>query len=273
MAAIGHARRHTMHGWGATSLRWSVLLILGLYFLLPLFAMLEFSTRTPNGRTAGAWKSIGSDPDIVQGVTVSLELAAITVALMLLLLVPTIAWVHLRAPRAKRLVEFFCLLPIALPAIALIDGIASVYNWVYRFLGGSALTLTFVYVILALPFAYRSIETGFGTIDARTLADAARTLGYSWPMVILRVLVPNLRAAIMSAAVITVALVLGEFTIASLLNFNTLQVAINLLGKRDAQVSVAVSLAALLFGFVLLLLISLFGRRQALMPLALEDEA
>jgi putative spermidine/putrescine transport system permease protein len=132
--------------------------------------------------------------------------------------------------------------------------------------------LTFVYVILALPYAYRSIESGFGTIDAPVLADAARTLGYSWPMVILRVLVPNLRAAILSASVITVALVLGEFTIASLLNFTTLQVVINQLGQTDAQVSVAVALAALLFGFVLLLIISLFGRRNALMPMVPEEE-
>jgi putative spermidine/putrescine transport system permease protein len=46
--------------------------------------------------------------------------------------------------------------------------------------------------------------------------------------------------------------VLGEFTISSLLNYDTLQVVINLLGKRDSYLSVAVSLAALLFGFVLI---------------------
>ena len=58
----------------------------------------------------------------------------------------------------------------------------------------------------------------------------------------LQVIVPNIRGAIVSASVITVALVLGEFTISSLLNFDTLQVVINLLGKRDAFVAVAVSL-------------------------------
>jgi putative spermidine/putrescine transport system permease protein len=68
----------------------------------------------------------------------------------------------------------------------------------------------------------------------------------------------------MSAALISVALVLGEFTISSLLNFETLQVVINLLGKRDASIAVAVSLAALLLATALLFLLSFVdqsGRR------------
>ena len=84
-----------------------------------------------------------------------------------------------------------------------------------------------------------------------------------------RVVLPNIRSAVLSAAFLTVALVLGEFTIASLLNRTNLQVAINLLGKSSATMSVAVSLAALLLAFVLLLLLSLFGRleRKAKIPM------
>lgn len=274
MATVTRARTETRSTQfsGSAVFRWTVLLVLAAYFLLPLYAMLEFSTRGIKGRSSYAWTAVVTDQDIASGIKTSLELAAITVVLTLVLLVPTIAWVRLRVPRLRRIVEFACLLPIALPAIALVAGIAQVYNTVYNLIGGSPLTLTFIYVILALPFAYRSIDAGFGAIDAQTLAEAARTLGYSWPMVIVRVLVPNLRAAIMSAAVITVALVLGEFTIASLLNFNTLQVVINLVGKRDAEISVAVSLASLLLGFVLLLVISIAGRGRAVTPLAVEDE-
>jgi putative spermidine/putrescine transport system permease protein len=78
----------------------------------------------------------------------------------------------------------------------------------------------------------------------------------------LQVIAPNLRAALLSASVIAVALVLGEFTISSLLNYDTLQVVINLLGKRDAFLSVAVSLAALLFAFVLIFGIALVAGGQ-----------
>ena len=245
-----------------TTARWLVLLAFGVFFLLPLFAMLEFSTRGAEGRSFAAWRAIVQDPDLVQAITISLELAALTVVGMLLLVVPVATWVHLRLPHLRRLIEFICLLPLTIPAIVLVVGIAPIYAWVTYLLGDSPLTLTFVYVVLVLPYAYRAIDNGLGAIDLRTLAEAARSLGATWPTVLARVVVPNIRGALVSASFLSVALVLGEFTLASLLNFNNLQVTINLLGKRNAAVSVAVSLAALLLAFVLLLVLSYVGRRQ-----------
>jgi len=239
-----------------------VLLAFGVFFLLPLFAMLEFSTRGAEGRSFAAWRAIVQDPDLVQAITISLELAALTVVGMLLLVVPVATWVRLRLPHLRRLIEFICLLPLTIPAIVLVVGIAPIYAWVTYLLGDSPLTLTFVYVVLVLPYAYRAIDNGLGAIDLRTLAEAARSLGARWPTVLARVVVPNIRGALVSASFLSVALVLGEFTLASLLNFNNLQVSINLLGKRNAAVSVAVSLAALLLAFVLLLVLSYVGRRQ-----------
>jgi putative spermidine/putrescine transport system permease protein len=243
-------------------LRWLVLAIFGVFFLLPLFAMLEFTTRGAAGRTLAAWRGIVNDPDLVHAIVISLELAVLTVAGMLLLLVPVATWVHLRLPHLRRLVEFVCLLPLTIPAIVLVVGIAPIYAWVTYLLGDSPLTLAFVYVILALPYAYRAIDNGLGAIDLRTLAEAARSLGASWPTVLARVVVPNLRGALVSASFLAVALVLGEFTLASLLNFDNLQVTIYLLGKVDAALSVAVSLAALLLAFVLLVVLSYVGRRR-----------
>jgi putative spermidine/putrescine transport system permease protein len=175
---------------------------------------------------------------------------------MLVLLVPTMVWVQLRLPRLLRVVEFVCLLPLTIPAIVLVVGLAPVYQWVWGLLGESPNTLTFVYVVLVLPFAYRALAAGLGTLDLVTLAEAGRSLGCSWFGVIWRIVVPNIMGAIMSAALISVALVLGEFTISSLLNFETLQVVINLLGKRNASIAVAVSLAALLLATALLFLLS-----------------
>jgi putative spermidine/putrescine transport system permease protein len=169
---------------------------------------------------------------------------------------PTMVWVQLRLPGLMRLVEFVCLLPLTIPAIVLVVGLAPVYRWVWYLLGESASTLTFVYVVLVLPYAYRALATGLASIDLVTLAEAGRSLGCSWSGVIWRIVVPNIMGAIMSAALISVALVLGEFTISSLLNFETLQVVINLLGKRDASIAVAVSLAALLLAGALLFLLS-----------------
>lgn len=259
---MSRRRRVGSRPGGEAALRWVVLLAVGTYLLLPLLAMLDFSTKgAGGGRSLESWIKIGTDQDLVDAIRVSLELAALTVALTLAILVPTMVWVRLRLPGLRRAVEFVCLLPLTIPAIVLVVGLAPVYAWVGYLLGESPLTLTLVYTVLALPFAYRAIEAGLSGIDLATLADAGRSLGCSWFDVIWRVAVPNIRGALLSAALITVALVLGEFTIASLLNFNTLQVVINLLGKRDAGIAVAVSLAALLLVTALLFLLSFVGRR------------
>lgn len=244
--------------------RWAVLALLGTFFLLPLVAMLEFSTRGVGGRSLDAWRAIGDDPALLEAIWASVQLAVLTALGMLVLLVPTMAWVHLRLPRLRRVVEFLCLLPLLIPAIVLVVGIAPLYSWVTYFLGDSALTLTFVYVVLVLPYAFRALEAGLTAMDLTTLSEAARSLGASWGTVLLRIVLPNVRAAVLSASLLSMALVLGEFTLASLLNFQTLQVSINLIGKRDAALSIAVSLAALLFAFVLLVALSLLaGRRRA----------
>ena len=254
-------------GLGVIALRWAVLLTVGTFMLLPLLAMLEFSTRgIGGGRSLDPWLAIGANPDLLAAIWVSLKLAVLTVVTMLVLLVPTMVWVQLRVPELQRLVEFVCLLPLTIPAIVLVVGLAPVYQWVTYLLGESPNTLTFVYAVLVLPFAYRSLATGLAAIDLVTLAEAGRSLGCSWLGVVWRIVVPNIMGAIMSAALISVALVLGEFTISSLLNFDTLQVVINLLGKRDASIAVAVSLAALVLAAALLFLLSFVdqsGRRTS----------
>jgi putative spermidine/putrescine transport system permease protein len=239
-----------------------LVIVLG-YLILPLFAMVEFSTRGNYGsRSLDSYGAIFSYPNMVEGITNSLEIAVLTVFGMLLLLVPTMVWTVVRVPRMRRVVEFLCLLPLAIPAIVIVVGIAPIYQWMGQHLGAigaSPLTLALIDIILVLPYSYRAIDSSLRSIDTATLADAARSLGASWPRAILQVIVPNIRGGILSAAVLAIALVLGEYTISSLLSFNTLQVVIFLLGKRDPYVAVAVSFSALLFGFVLLFAISRFA--------------
>jgi putative spermidine/putrescine transport system permease protein len=243
--------------------RWVVLVLLGTFFLVPIGAMLEFSTRGVGEnapRTLSAWQSIVSYPDLTGAILVSLELAAITSIAMLALLVPTMIWVRLRLPRLNRVIESLCLLPLTIPAIVLVVGLAPVYLTISTLLGDSVLTLAFAYVVLVLPYTYRALDAGLSALDVKTLSEAARSLGAGWPTVMLRVIVPNMSGALLNASLLSVALVLGEFTIANLLNYVNLQVAINMLGRANAGVSIAVAAASLLFAFALLLVLSFAGR-------------
>ncbi len=242
----------------------------GLFFLFPLYAMADFSTRNliEGGRTLQAWKNLVQDDALYQAIVISLLLAVFTVVLMLVMLVPTMIWARLRAPWAKGVVEFLCLLPLTIPALVVVVGLRNVYLWVTYFFGESALTLTFVYVVLVLPFAYRAIDAALSAIDLKTLSEAARSLGAGWLTTINRVVVPNIWSGILSAAFISIAVVLGEYTIASLSGYQTLQVQIVAIGKSDGPTSVAASLATLVFGFVLLLVLAVVtrGRRRSTAP-------
>jgi putative spermidine/putrescine transport system permease protein len=250
--------------------RRGVLGVVGAVFAVPLVAMLEFTTRGPGGtRSADTWVQLADVsavrvqyPELWAGLQASAALVVLTVALMLLLLVPTMTWVRLRLPRWQRPLEFVCLLPLTIPAIVLVVGLAPVYAWVTYFLGESSATLFLAYTVLVLPYAYRALDAGLSAIDVRTLSEAARSLGASWFTVLWRIVLPNLRTAVLSASFLSVALVLGEFTIASLLNRDNLQVGINLLGKRDASTAVAVSFAALVLAFAVLLALSALGTRR-----------
>jgi putative spermidine/putrescine transport system permease protein len=252
---------------GRTIARWTSFVLIGGYLLLPLIAMLDFSTRAPGGRrTLDPWLAIGQDEDLIESIIISLQIAALTVVGVLLLLVPTMTWAYLRVPRMKRPIEFLCLLPLAIPAIVLVVGIAPIFAAIRRNATGSPLALVLIDIVLVLPFVHRALDAGLRSIDVATLAEAARSLGAGWPRIIAQIIVPNIRPALLSAAVISVALVLGEFTISSLLNYNTVQVVISLLGKRDAFVAVAVSLGALIFAFLLILGVASVtpsGRRAA----------
>ena len=61
-----------------------------------------------------------------------------------------------------------------------------------------------------------------------------------------RIILPNIRTAVVSACFLTVALVLGEFTVASLLNRQNLQTGILLIGAADARLATAIAVVALL---------------------------
>ena len=255
-----------------TTFRWFATVVATVCFALPLLGMLDFTTQGPggNGRSAQTWRTlvdvaaVTTDyPALREGFLASVGLAIVTPLVMLAILVPTMTWVRLRLPGLSRTVEFICLLPLTVPAIVLVVGLAPVYAWVYYLLGSSTLWLSLAYVVLVLPYAYRSLDAGLRGIDVRTLSEAARSLGASWFTVMRRIVLPNLRSAVLSASFLSVALVLGEFTIASLFSKKNLQVAMYELGKSDAKISVAVGLVSLVFAFLVLFAMSFVGSSTA----------
>lgn len=248
-----------------------VLGLVGLFLAYPLYALFEFSIRFPlTGKySTDAWVRLFSGGDgarlgpLYTGLRNSLIIAVLTLTIMFVLLFPTMVWVRLRLPRMTRIVEFIVLLPLTLPAIVLVVGLIPVYRFIAtQVLDTNSIWLAFAYVVLVLPFAYRALDSGLSAIDVHTLTDAARSMGASWGTVLVRVILPNLRNAVASAAFISIAVVLGEFTIARMLARENLQTGVMLVNQAAPQVAAAVSLLTLLFGISLLVGLSYLTSRQ-----------
>lgn len=254
-----------------------VLVGAGLYFLLPLAASMVFTVDVPGeGVTFDAYGQILGAEGFTSSLLLSLELAAATIAVVLLLMVPAMVGLRLSAPRLRPVVEIVCSLPLVVPPIALVAGVSSVLRWGPEHLASTPLYQTFVavqnpsfpvvlvltYVVMALPFVYRALDAGLRAVDVRTLVEAARSCGADWPRALVRVVLPNLRGALLSASFLTLALVLGEFTVAQVLGFQPFAVWIVTVSGSQAQLSVAVSVLSLLVTWALLLVLAAVGGRR-----------
>ena len=234
--------------------RWIILILAGLYFALPLYSGFRFAGLS-------SFPAVASQEGFSDAFKLSLQLAAITTVLTLVLMVPTVVWVHLRLPKVRRIMETITILPIVIPPVVLILGVLEVSP---AQLKASANLLALLYVVLAMPFAYRALDAGLRALDLKTLVEASNSLGGGMGTTLWRIILPNLRTALLSATVLTVALVLGEFTMASLDQYQTFPVWIVAFDQTSGPISVAASLAALVVTWIVLMLIAAIGGRGRL---------
>lgn len=247
-----------------------VVVAAAVYFAVPLLSMARFAFQlvpvaalTP-GNLTERWTLAGladafTDPALRRALGSSGEIMVGTILLDLGLLVPTSIWAHLRTPRLRPLVEGMTLLPWVVPPIALVVGVAGTFRgWAPWFLS-THLSLIPFYVVLSLPFTYRALDAGLRAIDLRTLTEAARGLGAGWWATLAGVVLPNIRGALVGASFLTATVVLGEFTIASLLLETTFPTYLLDYQRSHPQGGMGLALLSMLATAVLLT--ALGGRR------------
>lgn len=242
-----------------------LLLLFAAYFFIPLYAAVDFTlggSRRNMGHTLSVWTGLVHQEGFTTNLMTSLKIAGGTVLLLLVLMVPTMAWLHLRLPHLRRVVEGVCLLPMAIPAVVIANGILGAFKSWPQAITGSSWILILEYVILALPFTYRSLDAGLSAIPLQTMVEAARSLGASWPTTLWRVVVPNIRTSVASAGILGAALALGEFTIANLLLLNTFPIWTDQAGQQDGEVATTASMLILFLSWLLLMLVSQLGRSR-----------
>ena len=267
--------RRKIPGWS-----WFWFILGALYFILPLYATLDFSLQMKRDQISLlAYQKAFQDPQFIKTFTYSNVLALATILAGIILFVPTAYWIRLRLPEARRITEFITFLPFVVPAIILVFGLIRIYSSPVRIpftnvdilqsltttKFGTNILIVAGYMVLAMPYMYRSVDIGMRTVDVRTLTEAAQSLGASWFTIITRIILPNIRASLLSGALLTFAIVVGEVTLASFLGVNAFGPYLFLLGQHRAYEPAALSFVTFLITWAAMGLIQLFtgGQGQA----------
>ena len=242
------------------------LIVAFLYFMIPLIGSFLFSlnkVQTGACCTAHAYGTIVHDPAFWSNLRTSLLLALETIAICLALFVPTVYLVHLKLPRLRPVLAFMALIPFVVPPIVMVVGLLNFYkgspSWFYGkpwgFLAGA-------YVILAFPYMYFSLDAGFRSIDVHTLTEASQSLGAGWVTTLGKVILPNIRAAALAGSFLTLAIVMGEFTIASLSAFHTFPIYIQSVNESEAYPAAAVTVMSFGITWAAMLSLLFVGRKR-----------
>jgi putative spermidine/putrescine transport system permease protein len=256
--AVRRRRRIT----GSRAVSWLIFILAMLYFFLPLIATLEFSLRA---KPAGAaYTNTLKDPAFFSSLGYSFLIGLITIVVSTLIIVPTAYWVRLRLPRLRPVVEFVTLMPFVIPPVILAFGLIRSYSSGFLPLAasqrGSDVLLIVAYTILSFPYMYRAVDTGLRTIDVRSLTEAGQSLGSGTIRILWSVIFPNLRVAILSGAFLTLAIVIGEFTLALYLARPAFGPYLQHLGQNRSYEPAAVSLISFGLTWAAMGFIALLGR-------------
>lgn len=246
---------------------WVSYIVVALYFLVPLAATFYWSLRAEKDKLGfEAYRRLFADTNFLPSFSESIVNAIAAILLSLLIIVPTAYWVTLRLPKLRPVVEFITLLPFVIPAVVLVFGLIRLYSrppllWTATY-DSSRILLICVYAALAFPYVFRSVDNGLRAMDVRALTEAAQSLGAGWPTILLRVIFPNLRVALLSGALLTFAIVIGELTIALFMAQHTLGPYMANLTRSKVYEPSAMAIVAFAITWAAMGLIQLIGRGQ-----------
>src|SRR5699024_4639675 len=172
------------------------------------------------------------------------------------LLVPSLVYLTLQAPMLAPAAASLSVLPIVIPAVALVSGVSEFYRAVAPSFLVSLWSLVPLYVIISMPLCYRAIDAGVKALDLRTLFSASSSLGASYWQTLIHVVTPNLRVSMLSASLLCMSLVLAEFAMASMLLHSTSPAFIVEVSRNNPRGIAALSFITILLTWALLSLIS-----------------
>jgi putative spermidine/putrescine transport system permease protein len=239
----------------------ATLLVTAFFIFLPLIGATEFSLRDggPDKHSFQSYKWIFEQSGFKENLGITFQVTSLAVILNLLIMVPTVTWLHISGQKYRRLVEVVTILPLIIPVVALATGAQTALP---SFLHNTVLELSFMYVVIAMPYSYRALDIGLSGKPLNTYVAAARNLGASWYKVLVSVITPSIWPSVLAALFLTVALSLGEFTLAQLLHWTTFPTWVANVSQENILGATALSIGSLFFAWLLLFSFTFFGTNK-----------
>ncbi|MDR3541286.1 MAG: ABC transporter permease subunit [Desulfosporosinus sp.] len=250
-----------------------ILALIFAYLFFPIVATLLFSVATrwsttilPEGYTLSYYHQLLTSSEFIHSLLRTVFASFATIILSILLIVPSLYLTIVYFPRLEKLFEILSILPFAMPGVILAIGIIQMYSNGPIHITSTPWILIGSYFVLILPFMYQAINNSFRTINVKALTEAAIMLGCGKLETFVKIIFPNVLRGVISAALISVSVLFGEFVLANLLvgdNYETIQIYLYKLQKVDGHLANAlVASYFLVILFISLLLIWLAFRNQ-----------
>lgn len=258
------ARKKRVAGWQILPIAFFLF-----YMLLPIISTYVFSVATrwdrtilPEGYTLDFYARAVEASYFTITLRNSLILSLSTVVASLIIIVPTVYWVHIRLTKAKPLLEVLMILPFGIPTVVLALALIQIYN--FPPLARSPFLLIGAVVVYSMPFMYRPVSNALQAIDSRTLTEAGQSLGANVFQILAEVVIPNILAGILSGSLLVFATVFAEFTLTSLIvgaRFKTFPLLLVEYTRINGNVAAAFSVISFTIAWLISILILWVGTK------------
>ncbi|ADT99094.1 MULTISPECIES: ABC transporter permease [Mycolicibacterium] len=254
--------------WGDLLLRVAAGLVL-LYLFLPIFVIILFSFNKPAGKFNYSWQGFTLDnwldpfkyPALTEALKLSLNVAAVSTAVALVLgTLVAIALVRQRW-RGQRAVDTFLILPLTAPEVVMGAALLTLFLDFNTAAGYTTIVLSHIaFEVSFIAMTVRARVRGFDW----TLEDASLDLGASPTRTFFKVTLPLIVPGIVAAAMLSFALSLDDFIITYFVSGSevTYPLYVNAAVKAAVPPQINVLATAILVVSLLLLAIGTLYRRK-----------
>jgi putative spermidine/putrescine transport system permease protein len=249
-----------------------VLALIFAYLFFPIVATILFSVATrwsttilPEGYTLAYYHQLFTSPEFIHSILRTVYASFATIILSILLIVPSMYLAIVYYPRLEKFFEIMSILPFAMPGVILAIGMIQMYSNGPIRITSTPWILIGSYFVLILPFMYQAVKNSFRTINVKALTEAAIMLGCGKLETFVKIIFPNVLRGVISAALISVSVLFGEFVLANLLvgdNYETIQIYLYKLQKVDGHMANALVAAYFLVILFMSLLLIWFAFRN-----------